>query len=174
MIILGLNTYHGDSSACLIKDGVLIAAAEEERFTRIKGDASFPHHAIGWCLDHAGIDLMGDHVHGVDGHPAAIIEVNGNPVVRVWDDGRPVTVEVRQGSDQLHDPGPSPIVVAPGGAVQAGMLWRLRVESENPDDIVDATELSVSYADHAPLQLVEPEYSIDLGTTRTLEVTAWR
>jgi carbamoyltransferase len=55
--ILGINAYHGDSSACLIKDGVLIAAAEEERFRRIKHWAGFPSEAIRYCLDEAGISL---------------------------------------------------------------------------------------------------------------------
>ena len=57
MFILGLNAFHGDSSACLLKDGVLIAAAEEERFRRIKHWAGFPSEAINWCLLEAGISL---------------------------------------------------------------------------------------------------------------------
>lgn len=57
MYILGLNAFHGDSSACLIKDGVLIAAAEEERFRRIKHWAGFPSNAIRWCLSDSGISL---------------------------------------------------------------------------------------------------------------------
>ena len=55
--ILGLNAYHGDSSACLVKDGVLIAAAEEERFRRIKHWAGFPSESIRYCLVEAGIRL---------------------------------------------------------------------------------------------------------------------
>ena len=55
--ILGLNAYHGDSSACLIKDGALIAAAEEERFRRIKHWAGFPSESIRYCLAEAGIGL---------------------------------------------------------------------------------------------------------------------
>ncbi len=57
MYILGLNAFHGDSSACLLKDGVLIAAAEEERFRRIKHWAGFPSEAIRWCLSEARINL---------------------------------------------------------------------------------------------------------------------
>ena len=57
MYILGLNAFHGDSSACLLKDGVLVAAAEEERFLRIKHWAGFPSEAIRWCLSDAGINL---------------------------------------------------------------------------------------------------------------------
>ena len=61
--ILGLNAYHGDSSACLIKDGVLVAAAEEERFCRIKHWAGFPSQAIRYCLEEAKISLDAvDHV----------------------------------------------------------------------------------------------------------------
>ncbi|MDQ6960494.1 MAG: carbamoyltransferase C-terminal domain-containing protein [Mariprofundaceae bacterium] len=56
-IILGINAYHGDSSACLVVDGKLIAAAEEERFRRIKHWAGFPSEAIRYCLDEAGITL---------------------------------------------------------------------------------------------------------------------
>jgi carbamoyltransferase len=55
--ILGLNAYHGDSSACLVKDGLLVAAAEEERFRRIKHWAGFPSEAISYCLAEAKIGL---------------------------------------------------------------------------------------------------------------------
>ncbi|MES9899864.1 MAG: carbamoyltransferase C-terminal domain-containing protein [Sedimenticola sp.] len=55
--ILGINAYHGDSSACLIKDGVLLSAAEEERFRRIKHWAGFPSEAITYCLAEVGISL---------------------------------------------------------------------------------------------------------------------
>ena len=57
MHILGINAYHGDSSACLIRDGLLVAAAEEERFCRFKHWAGFPYHAIDFCLREAGIEL---------------------------------------------------------------------------------------------------------------------
>lgn len=56
MYILGINAYHGDSSACLIRDGALVAAAEEERFRRVKHWAGFPSLAIGYCLAEAGIE----------------------------------------------------------------------------------------------------------------------
>ncbi len=55
--ILGLNAYHGDASACLIADGKIIAAAEEERFRRVKHWAGFPSEAIRYCLEEAGIGL---------------------------------------------------------------------------------------------------------------------
>lgn len=56
MYILGLTTL-GDSAAALIKDGQLVAAAEEERFSRKKHHSGFPFEAIRFCLDHAGIEL---------------------------------------------------------------------------------------------------------------------
>ena len=53
--ILGLNTYHGDASAVLLRDGQLVAALEEERFRRVKHFAGFPREAIRKCLEMAGI-----------------------------------------------------------------------------------------------------------------------
>src|SRR5579885_1864834 len=53
--ILGLNAYHGDAAAALVVDGELVAAAEEERFNRVKHCAGFPAHAARWCLDDAGL-----------------------------------------------------------------------------------------------------------------------
>jgi carbamoyltransferase len=55
MYILGLSAFYHDSAACLIKDGQIIAAVQEERFTRVKHDPSFPSHSIKFCLDSAGI-----------------------------------------------------------------------------------------------------------------------
>lgn len=57
MLVLGINAYHGDSSACLVRDGQLVAAAEEERFRRIKHWAGFPSEAIRYCLQEAGVGL---------------------------------------------------------------------------------------------------------------------
>ena len=57
-IILGVNAYHGDSAACIIVDGKLIAAVEEERFKRVKHWAGFPNESIGYCLSEAGISLI--------------------------------------------------------------------------------------------------------------------
>jgi len=55
MYILGISCYYHDSAAALLHDGMLVAAAEEERFTRKKHDFGFPHHAIDFCLRQAGI-----------------------------------------------------------------------------------------------------------------------
>ena len=57
MIILGLNAFHGDSSAALVRDGKLVAAVEEERFRRIKHWAGFPSQSIAYCLREAGLTL---------------------------------------------------------------------------------------------------------------------
>ncbi len=57
MYILGINAYHGDSSACLLKDGEVVCATEEERFRRIKHWAGFPSEAIKFCIQDAGITI---------------------------------------------------------------------------------------------------------------------
>lgn len=63
MYILGLNAYHADSSAAIFKDGVMIAATEEERFRRVKHWAGFPSMAVEFCLREAGISLKElDHI----------------------------------------------------------------------------------------------------------------
>jgi len=49
--ILGISAFYHDSAACLLRDGEIIAAAQEERFTRKKGDAAFPRHAVAYCLE---------------------------------------------------------------------------------------------------------------------------
>src|SRR5436305_7551758 len=61
--ILGLNAYHGDAAAALVIDGELVAAAEEERFNRVKHCAGFPALAARWCLEDAGLSAADlDHV----------------------------------------------------------------------------------------------------------------
>jgi carbamoyltransferase len=71
MYILGINAYHGGASACLIQDGRLIAAAEEERFNRIKYWAGFPVQAIQYVLSEAGITANEiDHI-GISRDPKA-------------------------------------------------------------------------------------------------------
>jgi carbamoyltransferase len=63
MIILGINAFHGDSAAALIRDGTLVAAAEEERFRRVKHWAGFPSMAVAYCLQEAGVALSDiDHI----------------------------------------------------------------------------------------------------------------
>jgi carbamoyltransferase len=63
MRILGISAFYHDSAAALIDDGRVVAAAQEERFTRKKHDAAFPHGAIAYCLEQAGVSVDGlDHV----------------------------------------------------------------------------------------------------------------
>src|SRR4029450_2199755 len=54
--ILGISAYYHDSAAALVVDGEIVAAAQEERFTRKKHDARFPESAVAYCLDAAGIE----------------------------------------------------------------------------------------------------------------------
>jgi len=56
-IVLGLSAYYHDSAACLLVDGRIVAAAQEERFTRKKHDERFPSHAVAYCLKEAGIGI---------------------------------------------------------------------------------------------------------------------
>ena len=67
--ILGLNYLHSDTSAAIFKNGFLLAAAEEERFTRVKHTSDFPINSINYCLKEAKIDIS-----GLD-----IITINSNP-----------------------------------------------------------------------------------------------
>jgi carbamoyltransferase len=63
MYILGINAFHGDSSACLLKDGKVLCATEEERFRRVKHWAGFPSEAIKFCLEDEGISIKQvDHI----------------------------------------------------------------------------------------------------------------
>ena len=57
MIVLGISAFYHDSAAALVRDGDIVAAAQEERFTRKKHDAGFPGNALGYCLGEAGITL---------------------------------------------------------------------------------------------------------------------
>jgi carbamoyltransferase len=57
--ILGISAFYHDSAACLLRDGEIVAAAQEERFTRKKGDAAFPQRAVAYCLEAGGI-AVGD------------------------------------------------------------------------------------------------------------------
>ena len=63
MNILGISAFYHDSAAALIRNGQIVAAAQEERFTRVKHDARFPHEAIAYCLEEGGCGLQDiDHV----------------------------------------------------------------------------------------------------------------
>ena len=58
MYILGISAYFHDSAACLIHNGLIVGAAQEERFSRKKHDAAFPKKAIEYCLSQAGIEAQ--------------------------------------------------------------------------------------------------------------------
>lgn len=73
-IILGISAYYHDSAACLIKDGEIIAAAQEERFTRIKHDHNFPKRAIQFCLDYGKVKI--DDLDAVAFYDKPIIKFN--------------------------------------------------------------------------------------------------
>lgn len=72
--ILGINAFHADSSACLVRDGILVAAAEEERFRRIKHWAGFPSESIRYCLEAAGVRL----------EQVDCLAVNFDPRANLW------------------------------------------------------------------------------------------
>src|SRR4051794_39593455 len=55
MIVVGISAFYHDSAAAIVRDGVIVAAAQEERFTRKKHDASFPANALRFCVQEAGI-----------------------------------------------------------------------------------------------------------------------
>jgi carbamoyltransferase len=71
MYILGINAYHGDAAAALIKDGQTVAAVEEERFNRVKHCAGFPAESVRYCLHAAGIDIREVEHIGVSRDPSA-------------------------------------------------------------------------------------------------------
>ena len=73
MIILGLNVYHGDSSAAIIIDGKLVAAIEEERIRRIKHWSGFPSEAIKWCLSSTGLSAKDIDYITVSRNPRALM-----------------------------------------------------------------------------------------------------
>ncbi|NOZ10641.1 MAG: carbamoyltransferase [Gammaproteobacteria bacterium] len=70
MYILGLNAFHGDSSACIIKGDKIIAAAEEERFRRVKHWAGFPSEAIDYCLRSTGLCISDISYVGINSDPS--------------------------------------------------------------------------------------------------------
>ena len=71
MIILGINAYHGDAAAAIIRDGKLIAAVEEERFNRVKHCAGFPAAAVRYCLQAAGVTIADVEHIGISRDPSA-------------------------------------------------------------------------------------------------------
>ncbi|MGH8611259.1 MAG: carbamoyltransferase N-terminal domain-containing protein, partial [Gammaproteobacteria bacterium] len=100
-LILGLNAYHGDASACLVRDGVLLAAVEEERFRRIKHWAGFPTESIRYCLGQAGVRLSDiDHV-AINSDPKAQLFERFFFVVRKRPDVRLILDRLRNHGKRL-------------------------------------------------------------------------
>src|SRR6476469_2913447 len=95
MIILGINAYHGDSAACLIRDGALVAAAEEERFRRIKHWAGFPSEAVRYCLAETGASIADVDVVAINSNPRASILKKIDFVLRHRPDVRTITDRLR-------------------------------------------------------------------------------
>jgi len=71
--ILGINAYHADASACILENGELVAAVEEERFNRVKHWAGFPRESISYCLSEAGVYLS----------DVSVISINSNPMANL-------------------------------------------------------------------------------------------
>ena len=71
--VLGLNLFHSDTSACLFKNGELVSAAEEERFTRVKHSANFPFEAIKFCLSSNNLDVSSIDVIAINSNPKSSI-----------------------------------------------------------------------------------------------------
>ena len=74
MIILGVSAFYHDSAAALIVDGEVVAAAQEERFTRIKHDPAFPANAVRYCLQEGGIEAKNLHCVGFYDKPLLTFE----------------------------------------------------------------------------------------------------
>ncbi|MDP6698395.1 MAG: carbamoyltransferase N-terminal domain-containing protein, partial [Candidatus Latescibacteria bacterium] len=72
--ILGISAFYHDSAACLVRDGQIVAAAQEERFTRIKHDPNFPAQAVRYCLQEAGIEAKDLHCIGFYDKPLLTFE----------------------------------------------------------------------------------------------------
>src|SRR5438876_11971938 len=71
MYILGINAYHGDAAAAIIRDGQLVAAVEEERFNRFKHCAGFPVESVRYCLKAAGVSIENINHVGISRDPSA-------------------------------------------------------------------------------------------------------
>ncbi len=105
MLILGVNAYHGDVSAALLRDGQLVAAVEEERFRRVKHWAGFPDAAIRACLAMAGADARDVDAFAVSRDPRAHLWRKALFALRHRPDARLLTDRARNASSvqRLHE-----------------------------------------------------------------------
>src|SRR5690242_3011542 len=106
MYILGINAYHGDVSAALVRDGQLIAAVEEERFRRVKHYAGFPALAIRKVLEMAGIDGRQVHHVAISRDPRANLMRKGLFTLTARPDLRLILDRVRNSRSVRDVPGP--------------------------------------------------------------------
>lgn len=104
MLVLGLNAFHADASACLIRNGNLIAAAEEERFRRVKHWAGFPAEAIKWCLAEAGVKLADINHLAINQDSKANIWARAEYLVRQRPDMAFVLDRLRNRSERIGAP----------------------------------------------------------------------
>jgi carbamoyltransferase len=109
MIVLGLNAYHGDVSAALLRDGKVVAAVEEERFRRVKHWAGFPRESIRACLGMAGIDARSVDHFAISRKPRAhfvrkaLFAALHRPEVRLMSDRMRNAERVGRVTDQVAD-----------------------------------------------------------------------
>ena len=132
MNILGISAYYHDSAACLVQDGVTVAAAQEERFTRNKHDHRFPENAIEYCLAHAGIrhedlDLVvagilkmsRDEMEAGDGKETLVVwlrENRGEVLTLAGKDKRSVWTSIQGAADVCGSDGETVMKLAEGEA----------------------------------------------------------
>jgi carbamoyltransferase len=102
--IVGISTYFHDSACCVLRDGWLVAAAEEERFTRVKHDRRLPLHAFEWCLRQSGVSIADVDCVGYYEWPDRKLErqlsqvwphVTKERCLRLWSSMRRPTDEIR-------------------------------------------------------------------------------
>ena len=103
---------------------------------------------------------------------SAPYEVNGYPDLQLLDaEQQPLDVAVVQGSGIVEDPGPSPLVVAPGETAAATLSWRNRVEGLEPPPVT-SSYVAVTISPAEPAQIIDKQ--VDIGTTGRVEITAWQ
>ena len=121
-LIIGLNAYHGDSSACVVRDGEIVAAAEEERFRRIKHWAGFPVEAFRYCLSEAGATLSDVDIVALNSDPRSNFFRKAAYVLRQRPDLRFIADRVRNQRKRLTI-GDQISVAFPGQAFRGRIQW---------------------------------------------------
>ena len=138
MNIIGLNAYHGDVSAALVRDGQLIAAVEEERFRRIKHCAGFPHQALAACLRMGGLTAEDVDVFAVSRDARAHLWRKALFLLR----NRPANT-IRERARNVVKLGALPAVIADSlGLDQARVAGRLQTVEHHPAHLASAAYVS--------------------------------